>query len=166
MRETVGNKYKIFSPVEVMTNLNRHLTEQELSGHQFITCCYCILNIKTLELRFARAGHPYPIIIRPGQEPQLLESKGTLLGVFENPQFDEGTVQLQRGDKLLLYSDGALALLGSLKSKAGLGFNEELYQIKDLPIVEMVKQFDILVENKEFKPSELDDITLVALEIN
>jgi hypothetical protein len=44
MRQTVGNSYRIFSPAEVMKNLNLAMTGQKLSGHQFVTCCYCLAN--------------------------------------------------------------------------------------------------------------------------
>ena len=75
MRQTIGEQYKIFSPTEVMTSLNLRMSEQKLSGYQFATCCYCLLNIETLELTFSRAGHPYPILIRDNQ-PQNLEVQG------------------------------------------------------------------------------------------
>ncbi|KKK92182.1 hypothetical protein LCGC14_2705480, partial [marine sediment metagenome] len=43
MRQTTGNDYRIFDPLEVMTNLNRKMVEQELNGCLFATCCYCLL---------------------------------------------------------------------------------------------------------------------------
>ncbi|GAG04434.1 unnamed protein product, partial [marine sediment metagenome] len=55
MRETINNNYHIYSPAEVMKNLNVRMAAQKLSGYQFATCCYCLLDIKTLQLTFARA---------------------------------------------------------------------------------------------------------------
>jgi len=46
MRETVKNNYHIFSPAEVMKNLNVRMAAQKLSGYQFATCCYCLLKCK------------------------------------------------------------------------------------------------------------------------
>ena len=74
---------RMISPAEVVRNLNQKMTSQKLSGHQFVTCCYCLLNLKTRQLTFARAGHPYPILLRQGQPPQQLEARGALLGIFE-----------------------------------------------------------------------------------
>jgi sigma-B regulation protein RsbU (phosphoserine phosphatase) len=165
MRETLGKNYRIFSPAEVMKNLNLRMAGQKLSGYQFATCCYCLLNIKTLQMTYARAGHPYPILIRPKQQPQQLEIRGSLLGVFEQADYMQGTVKLERGDKLLLYSDGVEPLVGSFDGVAGFHFAEEFCRIKDLPVVEMMDQFNTLVQTQKLAPSELDDITMVGLEI-
>ncbi|MEJ2649310.1 MAG: SpoIIE family protein phosphatase [Sedimentisphaerales bacterium] len=54
MRETKGNSYRIFSPAEVVKKLNMKMAAQKLSGYQFATCCYCLLDTKTLELTYAR----------------------------------------------------------------------------------------------------------------
>jgi len=165
MRETLGKNYRIFSPAEVMKNLNLRMAGQRLSGYQFATSCYCLLNIKTLQLTYARAGHPYPILIRPNQQPQQLEVRGSLLGVFEQAEYMQGTVQLNRGDKLLLYSDGAEALVGSFDAVAGFHFTYEFCRIKELPVVEMMDQFNTLIQTQKLAPYEVDDITMVGLEI-
>jgi len=165
MRETVKNNYHIFSPAEVMKNLNVRMAAQKLSGYQFATCCYCLLNVKTLQLTYARGGHPYPILIRPQEQPQQLEMRGSLLGIFKESEYIQQTVQLRSGDKLLLYSDGAEPSIGSFDEAAGFRFSDEFYGIKDLPIVEMFDKFNTLAQNKEIDPAEVDDITAVGLEI-
>jgi len=165
MRENIENNYHIFSPAEVMKNLNRRLATQKLSGYQFATCCYALLNIKTLQLTYARAGHPYPVLIRPNEQLQQLEIRGSLLGIFRQSEYIQQTIQLQPGDKLLLYSDGAEPFIGSLGDPIGFNFSEKFCEIKDLPIVEMMDKLNMLVQNQVIVPSEADDITAVALEI-
>ena len=165
MRETVEHTYRIFSPAEVMKTLNLRMAAQKLSGYQFATCCYCLLNIKTLQLTYARAGHPYPILMRSHEPPQQLEIPGPLLGIFEQSEYVQQTVQLQPGDKLLLYSDGAEPFIGSFDEVTGFNFSEEFCKIRDLPVVEMMDRFSNLAQHKKIAPSEVDDITAVALEI-
>jgi len=165
MRETIENSYHIFSPAEVMKNLNRRLATQKLSGYQFATCCYSLLNLETLQLTYARAGHPYPILIRPNEQPQQLEIRGSLLGIFRQSEYIQQTIQLQPGDKLLLYSDGAELFIGSLDDPIGFNFSEKFCEMKDLPVVEMMEKFNTLAQNQVIAPSEVDDITAVALEI-
>ena len=165
MRETIGNNYHIFSPAEVMTNLSVRMTEQKLSGYQFATCCYCLLNTKTLQLTYARAGHPYPILIRTGQQPEQLEIRGSLLGVFEQAEYIQQTIQLQAGDKLLLYSDGAEPFIGIFDDLTGFHFKEQFCENKDLSIVELMDKLNGFAQNQEVEPSEVDDITVVGLEI-
>ena len=165
MRETIGNNYRIFSPAEVMKNLNLRMTAQKLSGYQFATCCYCLLNTKTLQLTYARAGHPYPIIIRPGQDPEQLQIRGSLLGIFEQAEYIQGTVQLQPGDKLLLLSDGAEPYIGRFEDQGGFGFNKEFCDIKDSPVIDMIESLNTVLHNQTIDPTEVDDITIIGLEI-
>jgi sigma-B regulation protein RsbU (phosphoserine phosphatase) len=165
MRETRENNYHIFSPAEVMKNLNIRMSGQKLSGYQFATCCYCLLNTKTLQLTFARAGHPYPVLIRPGEQPEQLEVRGSLLGVFEQAEYVQRTIQLSPGDKLLLYSDGADSFIGNFDDQTGFSFSDDFCEIKDLPITEMMERVNALAQNRHVEPAQIDDITLVGLEV-
>jgi sigma-B regulation protein RsbU (phosphoserine phosphatase) len=164
MRKTTGNTYKIFSPSEVLTNLNRKMTAQKLSGYQFATCCYCLLNTDTMELKYARAGHPYPVLLRPGQQPKQLEVRGSLLGIFEQAQYVEKSIQLEPGDKIVLYSDGAEPFIGDFDEAKGFHFNEHFLQNKDLPVKEMFENLIFVFGNSKLNPSEIDDISTVGLE--
>ena len=166
MRETTNNTYRIFAPTEVITNLNMKMLGQKLSGYQFATCCYCILNIKTRQLTMARAGHPYPILLREGEAPRPLETRGSLLGVFENAEFTQSTTQLQSGDRLLLYSDGAETLIGVLKDQQGFQFTEEFLAMQDAPINEIVDRLSEIAKMRDIDPAEVDDFTLVGLQVS
>ena len=165
MRRTIENNYRIFSPSEVVKNLNIRMAAQKLSGYQFATCCYCLLNIKTLELTYARAGHPYPILIRDGRSLEQLEIRGSLLGVFEQAEFPQQTIKLKPGDKLLLYSDGADSLIGGFSNRVGFCFTKEFEEIKHLPIDGMLDIFNSHIQNQGIEQAEIDDITMVGLEI-
>ena len=165
MRETLGNNYHVFSPAEVVKNLNLRMTAQKLSGYQFATACYCILNTKTLQLTFARAGHPYPVLMRQGEAPRQLEVRGSLLGIFEQADYFQETVQLRPGDKLLLYSDGAEPFIGNFNDQGCFGFNDEFCEYAAHPVVEMMDSLNVLMKNQEIESSEIDDITLLGLEI-
>jgi len=165
MYENVQSNHGVLSPAELMKNVNLRISAQKLSGCQFITCCYCLININTLQLTYCRAGHPYPILLRGQDKPQNLEIDGSLLGILAEAEYSQRTIQLQPGDKLLLYSDGAIPFISNSNDIAPLNFREEFREIISHPIVEMMDQFSVLAESKEMEPSEIDDITAVGLEI-
>ena len=165
MRETIGNNYHIFSPAEVMNNLNTRMTAQKLSGYQFATCCYCLLNVKTLQLTYARAGHPYPILIRFGQQPEQLQIRGSLLGIFEQAEYVQRTVQLQPGDKLLLFSDGIEPYIGRFDDQGGFVFDKEFCNMKDSPITDIIDFLNAVLQSQAIDPTEVDDITVIGLEV-
>lgn len=165
MRETDANSHRVVPPAEVVKNLNLRMTAQKLSGYQFATCCYCLLNTRTLQLTYARAGHPYPVVIRLGERPKQLEVRGSLLGIFEQAEYVEETVQLQPGDKLLLYSDGAEPFIGSFNDQARFEFSEEFCEMTDRPITDVMDSINVLMKNRKIEPADIDDITLLGLEI-
>ena len=105
-KEIKDNRYRIVPPNEALMHLNNELLSQQLSLCQFVTMAYFILNTKTLELQYARAGHPLPMLLKPDGQATDLEVDGALLGVFPNEKFPLATVQLAAGDSLLVYSDG------------------------------------------------------------
>ena len=165
MRETVESDYSIFRPVEVVKNLNVRMAAQKLSGYQFATCCYCLLNTETLNLTYCRAGHPYPILIRRGEEPEQLEARGSLLGIFTEAEFVERTIQLESGDKLLLYSDGADRFIGGYGDETGFHFNEEFCELGKSSIAEIMDALTAFTHNRKVDIAEVDDVTAVGLEI-
>ena len=93
-------------PNEALEHLNNELVGQQLSLCQFVTMEYAILNTKTLELQWARAGHPLPMRLRGSGAAEELELDGALLGVFADEKFPLQKVQLEPGDAVLMYSDG------------------------------------------------------------
>lgn len=165
MRQTIGDEYKIFSPADVITNLNNKMLEQHLAGCLFATCCYCLLNFTTLKLTYARAGHPYPVLFKPGKAPEQLQSRGGLLGVFDDTEFEQETVQLAPGDKLFIYSDGCDQLVGLCNEQGEFSFTEKFYSVSKLPVEQMMSEFGSLLESKSLQGGKLDDATAIGLEI-
>jgi sigma-B regulation protein RsbU (phosphoserine phosphatase) len=165
MRQTVENDYHIFQPADVVKNLNVRMAAQKLSGYQFATCCYCLLNTETLELTYCRAGHPYPVLMKRGAEPEQLELRGSLLGVFDQAEFAERTIQLEPGDKLLVYSDGADRFIGGYNDQSGFHFNEEFCELGRLSISEIMDTLTTFTHDQKPDVSQVDDITAVGLEI-
>jgi serine phosphatase RsbU (regulator of sigma subunit) len=94
------------APEECMAEVNRLLLKDKPSS-MFATCFYGILNTETGELRYSNAGHNPPFRIGPGGSVEPLEQEGgTPLGMFPREQYGAGSVQLNPGDGLLLYTDG------------------------------------------------------------
>ena len=71
---------------------------------KFATVVFATLS-KDGRLTYSNAGHNPPVLV--GQNGvQWLRTGGTFVGVFERAQFEEETLQLQKGDRLIVYSDG------------------------------------------------------------
>jgi serine phosphatase RsbU (regulator of sigma subunit) len=59
-------------------------------------------------VRVARAGQPPPVIVRGAGTFEHVEPKGVLLGVTQDPVFEEARIDLAIGDTLILYTDGVI----------------------------------------------------------
>jgi PAS domain S-box-containing protein len=57
------------------------------------------------EAQIILAGHPHPLVMRPGSIEEA-GAPGPLLGVVEEPDWRPTTVTLRPGDQLVLYTDG------------------------------------------------------------
>jgi len=93
------------SPSDMLTRINRLMLERGETG-MFATGFLARLDRETLTLRYTNAGHNPPLLIHADGSVEILSRGGLLLGVFEDPRLEEGAVQLTRGDRLLLYTDG------------------------------------------------------------
>lgn len=90
-------------PVEVLSRLHHFLSYE----NDLATAIYARLNVTTLELMYAIAGHPPPVLVRRGTAT-LLNGGGTPLGLdiagAGGPQLR--SVGLQHGDRVVFYTDG------------------------------------------------------------
>jgi len=94
------------SPGELLSRLNvASVAFTEASTGTVICGRY---HPETQLLRWARAGHLPPVLVREGAANVLDLPEGMLLGVSASAAYDEATVQLRAGDTLLLYTDGLI----------------------------------------------------------
>ncbi|HPS59180.1 MAG TPA: PP2C family protein-serine/threonine phosphatase [Spirochaetota bacterium] len=89
-------------------------------------------------LKYARAGHPYPVLIRNGVVSELL-SGGGAIGIDSYMKYDETSIQLEPGDKILSYTDGLTEETDSTKEM----FMDKYFQ-KVLPALASMKIDDVV----------------------
>ena len=89
---------------DVMSRVNRFLYERA-RGEKYATVVYCTVN-RSGELRWSNAGHPKPLLVRAGAEPQALDSTGLPIGMMDIATYDAESVQLKPADKIVFFSDG------------------------------------------------------------
>jgi hypothetical protein len=65
-------------------------------------------NPQTRVLRWARAGHLPPVLVRDGAAEMLPLPGGVLLGLDPDAEYEEATLAMRGGDTLLLFTDGLI----------------------------------------------------------
>ncbi|MBB5928504.1 SpoIIE family protein phosphatase [Streptomyces echinatus] len=93
-------------------------------GEVGATCLYAVYDPVSRRCTVARAGHPAPVLMRPGGRPCLLDlPAGPPLGVGGLP-FESAEVELPEGTVLALYTDGLVLA----RDRDGDASRELLYQ--------------------------------------
>ena len=94
-------------PAAILRRINDHLVRAALTDCQFLSAIHAIYNEETRVLRWARAGAPYPILVRADRPPRrMITNTGPLLGVLHDATFEIGELQLEPGDTVVLHTDG------------------------------------------------------------
>jgi sigma-B regulation protein RsbU (phosphoserine phosphatase) len=94
---------EILSPADAMHELNRRFQAKD---DRYFTMVYGLFDTRTSRLRLAQAGHPGPILLRQSADPEILGEGGMPLGIWPEIVFDSFEIEVNPGDRLLLYSDG------------------------------------------------------------
>jgi len=155
-------------PSEVLRRVN-HLLYPDIKEDMFISMAYMIFDANTGGITMARAGHDAPLLYRcDSKEVQKLSPKGMALGIDSGEVFNrvcsDFGFEMNAGDCLLLYTDGATEALNHL----GLEYSLER-------LIEALKASaphgachvvnHIAEDVKKFAEDEIkhDDITLIAI---
>jgi phosphoserine phosphatase RsbU/P len=148
---------------DVMSRVNRFLIERA-RGEKYATVVYCTID-RGGELRWSNAGHPQPILLRASGEVQLLESTGLPIGMMDTAEYEVKSVQLQAGDKLVLFSDGlseAANADGEFFGKKAL--KEKLCAHAAMGCAELHAKLVEAVEDFSETSEQEDDITMLVVE--
>ena len=92
------------SPAWMCTRINGVLCGN-IAADKFVTFFYAILDADKHNLKYCSAGHPAPLLVSSDCGSRLCGS-GAVLGVFPRWKYEDSTVNLSPGARLLLFTDG------------------------------------------------------------
>ena len=152
------------SPAECITYVN-HLLTKESVNCMFVTMFYGIYNIRTGEIVYCNAGHNPPYLIKAsGAVEPLPMPEDVIVGAIDGMEYHETVLQLDKGDMLLMFTDGVNEAMNTqleeygddrlentLRSLAGSSCQETIDGVK--------KSVAAFTEGAE----QSDDITIQAL---
>lgn len=147
---------------EMLFYINKHLYEK--SGGYLTTAFYCIYDPVKMALTYSRGGHSFPYLIRNGSVEKIV-SEGYILGAKKNPEFESKKIQMQKGDKLLLFTDGLLETTNRNYITFESKIPDILLKHNHRGISEFVKNiFNECSSFRDGNPFE-DDISIIGVEI-
>jgi serine phosphatase RsbU (regulator of sigma subunit)/putative methionine-R-sulfoxide reductase with GAF domain len=153
------------SPGEVLSRVNEMLAIDSPDS-MFVTCIFALLDPSTGVLEYANAGHNLPLVIRNSSHTvEKLHKGGIALGVIEQAEYRDESINLEPGDTVLFYTDGvteAFSSSGELFSEnrlIDLVVESEYLCAKEL-LDNLESQIDLF---RKGEPSS-DDLTMIAVQ--
>jgi len=100
------------APHELCRRLD-HALSPRLAADRFVSLVHAVLDRDSGTLAYANAGHPAPLLLRNDGAVERLDKGGPVLGMLEDARYDGGQVPLNRGDRLVLFTDGVVEAAGT-----------------------------------------------------
>ncbi|TCO55180.1 PP2C family protein-serine/threonine phosphatase [Actinocrispum wychmicini] len=120
----------------------------------------------TMRLALGSGGHPCPLVLRRDGTVEEVIIPGMLVGVTSNARFGQETVELNRGDVCLLYTDGITEARGGPTGDEMFG-DERLADLlagcQDTPIDTVLTKINAAV-GEWLGGNDHDDIALLAIQ--
>ena len=102
-----GDAYARASLLSAVCDTNRYIACTHRNSHMFATLFFGVFNPGTGILRYINGGHAPPLLLGVDGIKARLAPTGPAVGIFPDAEFTVGTVQMEPGDMLFIYSDGA-----------------------------------------------------------
>ena len=148
------------SPGALLGLLNHQLYEST-PPEKYATLFLGIYDGRSHQLTYSNGGHLPPILIGENGAVRRLEAGGTVVGLFDNMTYDEGSVQMHPGEIFLAYSDGVT----EPENEFGEFGEERLIDLvsvnRRLPLIQISQAVTSAVDDWIGDNEQPDDITLV-----
>ncbi len=152
---------------KMLSTLNELLYEDLTRAELFISLFYVKYNVERRLLTYANAGHNKPFLLRGRAAACIeLDAEGLILGIKRDVIFEEKSIQLQRGDMLLLYTDG----ITEARNASGEFFGNErlcsiLGKVSNEQPEQVVETIHREVTGFIGSPIAEDDISMVVMKV-
>jgi len=152
------------SPLEILTKVNAQLAKENQAS-LFVTMILGIVDTKTGRMVYGQGGHNPPIRVPLKGKPSYEPPGGMPLGVFDDAKFGERELVLEKGETLLVYTDGVTEAMNLAKDLFGEDRLERA--VEGGAVLSAEKLTERVVEKVEEFVGEAersDDITMLAIQ--
>lgn len=153
-------------PAELTQRVNRFI-RSNTAEDRFITFFYGVFDAQTRRLAYTNAGHNAPILLNRDGSVTRLDCGGQALGISAREPYEQGTIELSEGARLVLFTDG---ITEAADARGEEEFGEErlieiLRESRSLGAAKI--QSSVLARVAKFTGDKFqDDATLVVLAVN
>jgi len=155
---------KTTDPQQILNRLNRDFGAVVMPG-DFATMLVVLWQPGLKQIRFANGGHEPGLLWRKGGDLILLESDGLMVGAVPEAHWELHTLPIQTGDRLLMYTDGAVEVFNSRRELFGRTRLSDAYVAScDVAPRDAVDRIIHKLDEHRGERAFSDDVTLLLLE--
>jgi GAF domain-containing protein len=126
-------------PASVLYHLNNALAHG-FAEDRFATLLYAVFEGEARRCTIASGGHPAPLVYRAAlQGVERIATSGSLVGAFEDQQFEQQSFEMSPGDVFVAYTDGLLDVRSDGDTYGSRRVEESLARHAGRPAQEIVK---------------------------
>ena len=152
------------SPKDFISHANRLLYESTDAG-KFVTFFMGLMDYRSGTFTYCNAGHDAPFVIRNNGERSQLDVGGVVLGFVPVYVYEEETISLASGDRLIIYSDGITeAMNGNDEEFSDARLMDMFAALKHLTAKDSIDQINTTVKAHAGDTPQSDDMTLMILD--
>ncbi len=165
LSKTIDGKEHVISPDEVLTKLNADIMSRDLDTFNFATVCIGTYNTQTRVLRMAHSIHPAPILLKHDDTIQEIVLEGPMLGICDDEPFELKTLTLEKGDRLLIHSDGFELAFGNPEEPMNPQYIEHLHAMAHGTQEQAIELLKGKLDNQTGSINQLDDLTVMMIDV-
>jgi phosphoserine phosphatase RsbU/P len=144
----------------LVTQLNNHLF-RNTSDDRYATFFYAVYDASTGILTYTNAGHLAPFFVSEGRV-QRLDEGGTVVGLFEDAPYTQGTLKVAPGSVLVAFSDGLTEPENVYGEEFGMDrLRDEILRQRNAPPQRLAENLISAAEQWAGTPDQADDITVI-----
>lgn len=149
-------------PTEMFAHINRFLCDHA-QVERYATMFFAILDAKG-NLEYVNAGHPSPVLVRGSNVDTPFPAECCPVGLIPGQTFTSSRVQLQRGDTLVLFSDGVSEAMDPDQREFGMDRLKESVQSHRADTLPDIQE-GVLDSVRQFARGarQADDVTLMLV---
>lgn len=145
----------------LVTRLNNHLFKNT-SDDRYATFFYAIYDAASGILTYTNAGHLPPFFLSDGRV-QRLDEGGTVVGLFEDPPYTQGTLKVTPGSILVAFSDGLTEPENVYGEEFGMErLRDEITRQRGVAPHRLAENLIAATEQWAGTPEQADDITIIV----
>jgi sigma-B regulation protein RsbU (phosphoserine phosphatase) len=144
-----------------VSRLNHHLFHNT-SDDRYATFFYGVFDSSTQTLEYTNAGHCAPVFVADGKVAKL-DTGGTVVGLFDEAQYESGTINAPPDSLLVVFSDGLIEPENVYGEEFGTQrLTDEILRHRDAPPQRMAESLIDSAEQWAGTPEQADDMTVVV----